>query len=336
MGYIKKWIPPVIPLRDDLAVWKELFTDVHENLLNAGLVQTNTAGQLVIDNVSSLPADNTYAGFIEYAFNDALQATAPVVINLEYGCGMEGLFKLSISDWQSSRRSRCPFIKCRVRFKSEASNYPFACPQTILPTHATHTVENNTPGFSVLCYSPMRGFLGYVYGVGSRNKPFAKDGPLYGNYYGATFSLFVQRTTNAQGQPTGDGLALYYNGLDVSVDSAINLWADGMISAAYSQYLPSHSNSISRTYARRFPANLAVKVAGGQLLLEPIYYSAPKLIAHPYIFSYHNTQLAETDIIPVDVGGAELNFIALGNETSMSIDDYDAQRAGIIMLYDEN
>src|SRR5690554_3620893 len=91
MGYCRKWIPPTIPLRDNLNAWKILFQDVHDSLILAGLVQTDTPGQLVIQDVEVLPADGTFAGFIEYAFDDDLQAEAPVVIRLEYGCGAEGL-----------------------------------------------------------------------------------------------------------------------------------------------------------------------------------------------------------------------------------------------------
>lgn len=46
MAYCKKWIPPTIPLRDNLAAWKTLFTDLHDNMIAAGLVKTDTVGQL--------------------------------------------------------------------------------------------------------------------------------------------------------------------------------------------------------------------------------------------------------------------------------------------------
>ena len=326
MGYCKKWNPPTAPSRDNLAAWKMLFSDLHENLLLGGWVQTDTPDQLVIDDVEELPADNAYAGFIEYALDDGLQAAAPVIMSLEFGCGQE---RADSNTSASNGANRLPRIRASVSFKG-VSSQSFGCPQGYSPTLGASTNTNTLHGASYLCSSPGRGFFGIVYGAGTRR---ATHG-----YIGSTFSLFVQRTTDGNGNPTSDGLALYYNGLSSQSGTAISggIWANANLLAAFSEFLPSHGNSRSRAYATRIPAAAEVKSANGELLLEPIYYSAPALKQFPYLFSYNYAALAEGSEIALEIGpGQALNFIALGRETSMSIDTYDAQRAGLVMLFDE-
>lgn len=333
MGYKKIWQPSTIPLQNDLSAWKGVFNDLHANLISAGLVQTATAGQLVINDVASLPARDTYAGFIEYSLNDALQAEAPVVLKLEFGCGEEGLdYNVSTS----RRITAAPRIRSTVFFKGSPSN-TFGCPQIYSTTLDGESYQNTLYGTSYICNNAARGFFGVVYGAGSRGS--WGGSPPNPAYRAATFSVFLQRSLSAEGAPTGDGLAIYLNGLDVAAGVSVTggTWTGANLPAAYSQYLPGHSNSISRGYAVRINAPASVKSANGELLFEPIYYSAPALKQFPYIYSYNYEALADGSQLALDVGpGQLLNFIALGRETSMSIDGYDAQRAGLIMLFDED
>lgn len=333
MAYCKKWLPPTVPLKNDLAAWKLLFEDLHSNLLLAGLVQTETAGQLVIGDVAVLPANETYAGFIEYAFNDDLQDSAPVVMKLEFGLGNEGLGYNTGSD---IRRSM-PKIRCTISFDGTPGQV-FACPQTVSQNPNNDATPNLTSsGVSTLCYAPERGFLGIVYGAGSRNKPFASTGS-HGGYYGATFSVFIQRSTGPDGAPNGDGVAVYFNGLDV-MQSTYNLWQGGVLSPAYSQF-------IGRDGAVPARRDLATRLAGsvdtvldGEIQTQQIFFRSPKIYPFPWIVSYATDSSGhaipegtefELEVFP----GTLSNFIALGNETSISIDPISGQRAGIAMLFE--
>lgn len=332
MGYTKKWIPPVKPLSDDLPAWKALFNDLHDNLLLAGLVQTDTPGQLVIDDVSVLPVDGSYAGFIEYAFDDDLQSTAPVVIKLEYGCGAEGLH-----DQRNNLRGRTPRIRCTVFF-SGMSGSVFGCPQgAISEAVANGRAEPLSFGTSYLCHSKEAGFLGVIYGAGSRNKPFSGT---FGQYYGSTFSLFVQRTADPDGTPNAQGACLYFNGLDVTF-STPNNWSDSSLPAAYSQYI--HSDGSSSPPRR----DLALVLGGTsypsiecEVQTQQVYYQAPRLAPFNWIVSYY-TSVAGAPIIPegnefeIEVfPGTPSNFIALGNETSFSVDPLVGPSYGIAMLFE--
>ena len=325
MGYTKKWTPPTIPLRDDLPAWKTLFNDLHDNLITAGLVQTGTSGQLDIDGVSTLPVDGTFAGFIEYAFNDALQSEAPVIIKLSYGCGSEGLG----SGQSFYARTRTPRIKVEVYFKGGLIG-AFQCPQAHNASGSSNT-ELVSAGASYICYNKENGFLGVCYGANSRNKPFAYN---YGDYYGATLTFFIQRVLGEVGEPTSVGLAMYNPNLPASNTS--NLWTSGVLGLSYSTFSNGAGyGAVSRTDMS--PRIGRDGFAGGvdSVLLEPIYFPTNPPTPFPYLYSYRNTAiLAGTEFEFNSVIGDPLNFVAIGNETCMSIDSIDGQRAGLAMLFE--
>lgn len=323
MGYTRSWVPPTIPQRDDLTAWKALFTDVHDSLLLSGWTQTATAGQLVIADVATLPNDNTYAGFREYAWNDDWQATAPVVLQLYFGCGIEGLY-----DNSSGKRTRTPNLKTQVYFFG-AKVAEFRCPQSYYNGSASTTTALTTQGYSLLCNHPDRGFFGVVYGAGSRNKPWSSN---YGSYYGATWSLFLQRYLNDSGVPSDAGLAIYCPNLATNNDepmTSINLARSLSISA------PKAGPVISRD-------NLAPRVKrvgdgsdGQRIFVEPIYYydGIPK--PHPHLVSYLNTDITAGSTFPLTTAlGVSSTFVALGNETCLSPGVEEYQRAGVAMLFE--
>lgn len=323
MGYARQWTPPTIPLRDDLSAWKTLFTDVHDCLIEAGLVQTATAGQLNISSVSALPADGTFGGFREYRFDDSLQSTAPVIVKLEFGCGIEGLYNSG-----SVNRSRTPRIRATVSFKG-AVVVTLQCPQAY-NVSATATSQLTTLGVSYICYSEADGFFGLCYGAGSRNKPFASD---YGNYYGATLSLFIQRTLDSSGTPTGDGLGVYCPNLstdNIDYDS----WGEGKLSRSLAAFSsggsPVAKDSICPRIGR---SDIAAGVDG--LLLDPLHYPSSPPQPFPFMVSYYHTTIVEGQQFQFQpVVGPARNFIALGRETCLAVDSEDAQFAGVAMLFE--
>lgn len=332
MNYCKKWIPPVIPLRNDLPAWKTLFTDLHNNMLDAGLVQTDTEGQLDFENVTVLPADGTFAGFREYAFDDALQATAPVLIRVEFGCGPEGLS----SGYWTEMRPRAPRARAKVLFSGQESSW-FSFPQEANNSSAGGTSQAITEGVSYISYSKDRGFFGYVYGAGSRNKPFTDP---VGSYYGASFSCFIQRTVDDSGNPTPDGLMIYAPSLPGNNTS--NLWQNGNLNAAYSQYIDA-DGAVPRS------TDMAIRIGGnansvheGEILVQQVFcMSRRDRLPFPWIVSYaaeHNAHSipAGTEFMLEVYPGTESRFIALGNETCISTGYPNYQRAGIAMLFEDD
>ena len=337
MGYTRKWIPPTLPLRDNLAAWKTLFFDLHQNLLDAGLKSTDTAGQLdagsalsPFPGVTTLPADGGFAGFVEYAFDDALQGTAPVVIKIEYGCGIEGLY----SGGGGCCRPRTPRVRATVKFAG-ATGLPFGCPQGYSGSGGL-TTNGAAIGWSAITYSKDLGFFGVAYGSGSRCRDITN---VEGLYIGATFSLFVQRAAGSDGAPTIEGVATYFNGLDGYQNMAY-LWGNGILNPSYSQYISSAGpQPACRNLARRIGDN-DNSIIGGEIQTQQVFYSDPKLKPFPWLVSYA-TGVAEAPDIPegnefsIEVfPGTESNFIALGNKTSMSLDSVLGQRAGLAMLFE--
>lgn len=319
MGYAKQWTPPTIPLRDDLPAWKTLFTDVHDCLINAGLVQTATAGQLDISAVSALPADGTFEGFREYRFDDALQATAPVIIKLEFGCGIEGLNN------SSANRTRTPRIRATVSFKG-AVVATYQCPQAYNTTSSSTTSQLTTAGTSFLCYSEADGFLGLCYGAGSRNKPFSSG---YGTYYGATLVLFIQRTLDSSGVPTDVGIGVYYPTLSTT-DNGWNNKLQRSVAAFSAGGTPVAKDTICPRIGR---SDIAAGVDG--LLLEPLHYPSSPPQPFPFMVSYYHTTIVEGQQFEFQpVVGPARNFIALGRETCLAVDGEDAHNAGVAMLFE--
>ena len=326
MGYTKKWTPPTIPLRDNLAAWKTLVQDLHDNLILAGLVQSATAGQLDISSVTTLPADGTYAGFIEYEFDDALQAAAPVVLRLEYGCGIEGL---GASGGAGNCRSRTPRLRVTVIFCGSPVAQ-FGCPQSVDGT-GTSNAQLTTYGASAICLSPEYGFLGVVYGAGSRNNPQSYSG---GGYIGATLSLFVQRSLDDSGSPTADALYIYNNNYSYSVITA-NLWTSGITPLAVSTFAPNAATPVTRTDMAPRVGRLGHSAGVDEVLLEPIFVPSSPAKAFPFIVSYRNTDISVgSEFAHQPLVGPQVNFIALGRETCMAVDSVDGQNAGIAMLFE--
>lgn len=70
----------------DDATWRTWAQGIHDLLIAAGLTQTADTGQINL-TTAPRPAANAFAGFEIFRFSDALQATLPVFIKVEYGTG---------------------------------------------------------------------------------------------------------------------------------------------------------------------------------------------------------------------------------------------------------
>ena len=326
MNKIKTWIPPSLPLMNDLAVWKSICQDVHDNLIDAGCVQTSDTGQLDISAVATLPADGSYAGYRIYEINDALSATHPIYIKLNFGCGSEGLY--SDSSWYVRSRT----IRIEETFStatngagsltgnvSSASGYP----QTLVSGgDSTDTPTNK--GISYYCKNDDAGFLGFFYGIGSRNKPNRG----VGSYYGATLGILIQRDGS-------NGFALHTNGL--TNESGDNFLATNRLPPALGQYVPFSGSVSAQSTLLALRANgNASTLVGSDTILQPVFYaSAAGLKQWPSLVTYRHSDIAAgTEFTLEAVTGSPKKFIALGNETSLGVDPIVGQSAAFAMLFD--
>lgn len=326
MNKIKTWIPPSLPLMNDLAAWKLICQDVHDNLIDAGCVQTSDTGQMDISAVATLPEDGRSAGYRIYEINDALSATHPIYIKLSFGCGSEGLFSgnsgyarsrtIRIEETFSTATNGAGSLTGNV---SSASGYP----QTRVGGGG-FTATPTSKGISYYCKNDDAGFLGFFYGIGSRNKPCSQ----YGNYYGSTLGILIQRDGS-------NGFALHTNGL--TYDSSDNFLENNKLPPALGQYVPFSGSVSAQSTLLALRANgNASTLVGPDTILQPVFYaSAAGLKQWPSLVTYrHSDIVAGTEFTLEAVTGSPKKFIALGNETSLSVDPIVGKSAAFAMLFD--
>lgn len=75
-------IPGLFATNEEFRAW---ITAVHDALIAVGLVQTADTGQLDIATINKPGSGASVAGYRIYRFNDALQATAPIFIKVQFG-----------------------------------------------------------------------------------------------------------------------------------------------------------------------------------------------------------------------------------------------------------
>lgn len=69
------------------ALFRAFFQFWHDGFANGNWIQTSDTGQINLTTVTKPVAANTVAGYEVWRMDDALQATAPVFLKIEYGTG---------------------------------------------------------------------------------------------------------------------------------------------------------------------------------------------------------------------------------------------------------
>lgn len=334
MGYTKKWVPSTIPLRDNLPAWKTICLDIHSNLIDAGLIQTADTGQLDIDGVSVLPADGTFEGYRIYRFDDDLQAVAPIFIKIEFGCGIEGLY----SAGSAFHRNRTLRIRVTVGTSTNGAGVMdghnttvFECPQNFNNSSGLYGTQLTQPGWSAICHNKERGFLGFVYGIGSRNEPLPAP---QGSYVGSSLTLIIQRTQTHAGVPTEDGFLVLYPNLTAN---GSNNWATDLLPRSQTQYI-SYTDGPS-TPSSRFNSRIDQNVypyVDGKPWLQPMWaIGKDRLLSFSCIAQYILYTIGDQTELDIEtIPGTTSNFIALGNRNSLSLSEDMGQFSAIAMLFE--
>lgn len=344
MGYTKTWIPPTVPFRDDLNAWKITFNDIHDNLIEAGLVQTADSGQLDIDSVEELPPDGEFAGYRVYRFNDNHQATCPIFIRLDFGCGIEGLSSGVGASSRAHRRTRC--LRCRVTVSSGSdgsgnlndvtpliqSEYP----QGYRNDDSTNVTQLTTPGFSVVTANQERGFFGFVYGIGSRNNPPTDQ--ISGSYSGCTLAILIQRDIKDNiVQDTGFSVYMAYS--YASGIGGLNTPASGPdLKMMYWRLDKGASASMQTNSAAARPMGLLASPVSGMMQVHSIgVLNGDHTLGYcPSLFSYRTGDMTTGNTFQVTpfVNGPSSTFVALGPGTLFRTDDNSLETTSIAMLYE--
>lgn len=306
MGYTKHWTPPSKVIPNNLDNWKLLMGEIHQAFLDAGLEQSETPGQLDIASVAAVGANGTYAGFCEYLFTDALQASAPIKIVVSYGFGIDGLSTSSNATANATATPRC---KVDVYLKGVG---PFSAhmPQSFNTSATGTAVRHNAAGSSFIVFNKDEGFFGFVYGGGSRGGATS----VYGKYIGASFALFLERAEDAFGNVSGAGLRCYAPSLDTSAITSLtntlfyeqNLAASGYLGAA---------NNTARGLVSDISLNNAS--APGYAVLDKVYCPSSDLSFFRNLFLGSKDVFAKGATFQVEVGAVTKTMICLGNDAGV-------------------
>lgn len=170
----------------DFRAWAQ---GTHNMLTACGLVQTADTGQINFTTVTRPAATDTVAGYAIYRFSDALQATQPVFIKLEYGTSNavdRPALWVSVGTTTSGAGALGGQLTARVMVGAQSSKVAAAT----LPT--------------------------YVSGDGSRISVAFNVDFSNGNFGSV---IHVERTRNSAGAYTADGLLFAVQGTRSSTNN---------------------------------------------------------------------------------------------------------------------
>lgn len=168
-------VPSFISNDADFRAWAQA---IHDKLAAVGLVQTGDTGQIAIGTATRPTLANTVAGYEVWRFADALQATTPVFIKIEYGSGQtvdRPSLWITVGAGSSGAGALNAQVTNRVQSAQGGSD----------PATTTRNLEAS-------------GDAGRIFLVASQNP----GGPNYAHGFS------VERLKDAAGNPVADGIFL--------------------------------------------------------------------------------------------------------------------------------
>lgn len=183
------------------AVLRTQLTQLRDNLLACGLVQTSDTGQFDLTSGVRAASANSYFGFLMFRFNDALQASAPVYLKVilynlpnTIGCWAVNIYIGTATDGAGAMTNVTT---------QGITNYPWSMTTGNAPVH-------------------------YMSGDGSRltiASPNANRSTMDFAY------LTIERTKDTTGKDTGEGVVAFWGGY-----SSAGTHSGGTNTGAVSQY----------------------------------------------------------------------------------------------------
>lgn len=258
--------------------------EYNAKLAAAGLVQASDTGQINWASVNR-PGISTVAGYEIWRFNDALQATAPIYIKLEFGTGTN---------------ASVPQLWITVGTGSNGSG-------TITGQSSTRTICGTTgnPGVAATSYPSYachaEGHFGISY----------KQGWHTLNMTPGTW--FLHRYSDDDGTPNGDGFVVYMVSNANSAATASYLVPQSVRTAATATTFTAATNT--GTYAL-WPHGLSNPTldAAGDVQIVPYFYPTKRLQQSFALCAVDVNEIATAATFSVALKGASARtFISLGN-----------------------
>lgn len=343
MSYTKVAIVSTVLSRNNLTVWKAYMTEIHNELIASGLVQTGDTGQLDISAVGSLPADAAYAGYRMYLLDDPISlAGHAIYIKLEFGCGQEG------TSPSNANQTQFPFIRVTLGAKTDGAGAVFAqdgvtaispalqfiCPQNVVIGSAG-SISGTPPAVvnMYICRNDDRGFYGFVFAANGRGG----TGSTTVQYNASSLCLLIQRTLDSAGAPTTEGFTVYHNMIGSAAASSVR-WP------SVSSIAPYKTKTLGFSYinaSTQFTLDANVRPGGvdatpisGQIQTGPCYTYHKELRLNPNMVTYRTQDMFEGTQFEVETSpGISANFIALGPGSGIFPDAY-GQQTSYAMLFE--
>lgn len=318
--------------------WRAHYLELHDLLLTSGWIQTADTGQLDIASVVAMPSKDVYVGYRMYEIDDDLSAAGyKIYMKLEFGgysetsntnfhLGSTGSIKTSFgmkTDGAGGLLSQsmapltlAPLMRHPASFSGANSNLSFTRPSL---------------SYSYCCKNDELGFFGLIFACNQRGWASI----FSSRFNAASLSVFLQRTLDDSGVPTGDGFTVYVP-RTVASDSR---WPLTMVSSIAHNITCGYSYSLnaiqSTFYSSPRPAGLDGEPISGRIQIGPTYsYVDASLKFNPNLVTYRTADITEGSQFEVEVAPGDFrNFIALGPGTGQCPDQFGPQNS-FAMLYE--
>lgn len=324
-----------------IASWRAHYLELHDLLLTSGWVQTADTGQLDIASVVAMPGRDVYVGYRMYEIDDDLSAAGyKIYMKLEFGGYSETAYELF-----HNQTTATGSIKTSFGMKTDGSGgllsqsmAPLAPAPIMRHPASVAASSTNTLGFtrpvlsySYCCKNDDLGFFGLIFACNQRGLV----SQTLSQFNGSSLSIFLQRTLDDSGVPTGEGFTVYAP-RTVAQQSR---WPNYMISTTAHNLTCGYSyssNAIQSTfYSSPRPAGLDGEPISGQIQIGPAYsYVDASLKFNPNLVTYRSADITEGSQFEVEVAPGDFrNFIALGPGTGQCPDQFGPQNS-FAMLYE--
>lgn len=337
MDVKRLWIPPAIPLMNNLASWKAINLDIHNNLVASGFLQTSDTGQLNFDDVTAVQNNGTFVGYRVYRLEDAFVDTLPIIIKIEFGWGSEcGLSSYELYNM----KSKTSYYRVTVGITTNGAGVFIGNKDTfVLPftnnytSTGTNSTQNNNAGVSILCRNDTYGCYSFFYGINSRNNPNQSS---YAS--SASLSFCIQRSFDENGNITKDWFSIIRPTLTgemgVPFSSYNSTFADPSKMAIQKTFTPLGLLSTSYHSTRVGNSNISQAV-GGEVLFQPVYCYTPMLRRSYVGVTYYRTDLDPYTIVNLPVSATtKKNYITIGPYAGMVMEPTNANFSCLAVLYE--
>lgn len=273
----------VLPSNTSDANFRAWGKAISDGFAAIGLVQTADTGQINWTTVTRPSSSYSYQGYEIWRFNDAMQATCPIFLKIQYGTGAS---------------SSNVYVNVLFGFGSNGAGG--------LTGNLSATFESNqgntwTVGVAQPIYMQSSN-------AGSLNMmlfPGSGAGSADGNQNESVLGLFVDRTRNADGTPNGSGILIFKN--------------IGKGATEPPQVHSLNRNGTKQDYCYKNPCcvvpmyTITSLTEGTEVSVIPFTPYSPKLHAPcPGFVVYMNTDISRGTNFTLPMYGADRTFKALG------------------------